>query len=313
MRRHASPAIPILLAATLACLSALPVPAQDASPGDAQGRQDLAAWRAQREHLLAAPDSWLTLIGLEWLKPGVNSVGSATESQIRVPAKAPAHIGLLTVSANTLQLLAPTGGFPPDLTIDGAPAREGLLAADDAKPNTIAWHGLTMVVLHRGNRYALRIKDADSPTRTNFHGLNWYPPDPHFRVAARWIPYNPPHTEKIPTVIGTVLSLPSPGVAEFTLDGKTLRLEPVIEGDDQSILFFILRDQTSQTTTYEAARFLHTGLPDHGLARPGLLELDFNKLENPPCAYTPYATCPLPPEQNRLPIPIPAGEQRYPH
>ena len=313
MRRHASPVVLTLLAATLACLSALPVPAQDASPGDAQGRQDLAAWRAQREHSLAAPDSWLTLIGLEWLKPGVNSVGSATESQIRVPAKAPAHIGLLTVSANTLQLLAPTGGFPPDLTIDGSPAREGLLAADDAKPSTIAWHGLTMVVLHRGNRYALRIKDADSPTRTNFHGLNWYPPDPHFRVAARWIPYNPPHTEKIPTVIGTVLSLPSPGVAEFTLDGKTLRLEPVIEGDDQSILFFILRDQTSQTTTYEAARFLHTGLPDHGLARPGLLELDFNKLENPPCAYTPYATCPLPPDQNRLPVTLEAGEQRYAH
>jgi hypothetical protein len=126
-------------------------------------------------------------------------------------------------------------------------------------------------------------------------------------------PAGSPTLRPTPTVIGTVLSLPSPGVAEFTLDGKTLRLEPVIEGDDQSILFFILRDQTSQTTTYEAARFLHTGLPDHGLARPGLLELDFNKLENPPCAYTPYATCPLPPEQNRLPIPIPAGEQRYPH
>jgi hypothetical protein len=308
-----SPAVLSLFAATLACLSALPVHAQGAAPADAQWHHDLAAWRTQREHSLAAPDGWLTLIGLEWLKPGVNTVGCAPESQIRIHAQAPAHIGLLTVSANTLQLLAPAGGFPPDLTIDGSPAREGLLAADDAKPNTIAWHGLTMMVLHRGNRYALRIKDADSPTRTGFHGLNWYPPDPHFRVAARWIPYNPPHTEKIPTIIGTVLNLPSPGAAEFTLDGKTLRLEPVIEGDDQTILFFILRDLTSKTTTYEAARFLHTGPPDHGLTNPGLLELDFNKLENPPCAYTPYATCPLPPEQNRLPIPIPAGEQRYPH
>jgi len=313
MRRPASPAVLTLLAATLACLSALPVCAQDANPGDTQWRKDLSAWRTQREQNLAAPDSWLTLIGLEWLKPGVNTVGSAAGNQIHLPAKAPDHIGLLTVSAKTLQILAPTGGFPPDLTIDGKPAREGLLAADDAKPNIIAWHGLTMVVLHRGDRYALRIKDADSPTRTSFHGLNWYPPDPHFRVAARWIPYNPPHTEKIPTVIGTTLNLPSPGVAEFTLDGKTLRLEPVTEDGEDGILFFILRDLTSKTTTYEAARFLHTSLPNHGLTHPGTLELDFNKLENPPCAYTSYATCPLPPEQNRLPIPIPAGEQRYPH
>jgi uncharacterized protein (DUF1684 family) len=311
--RHKAVLLAIFVAGVAFPLASQSITASSSSAGDTQWNKDLAAWRTQREQSLSAPDGWLTLIGLEWLKPGVNTVGSAAECQIRIHAKAPEHIGLLTVSANTLQILAPTGGFPPDLTIDSKPAREGLLAADDAKPNTIAWHGLTMVVLHRGNRYALRIKDADSPTRTGFHGLNWYPPDPHFRVAAHWIPYNPPHTEKIPTVIGTVLSLPSPGVAEFTLDGKTLRLEPVIEGDDQTILFFILRDQTSKTTTYEAARFLHTGLPDHGLTNPGRLELDFNKLENPPCAYTPYATCPLPPEQNRLPVSIPAGEQRYPH
>jgi uncharacterized protein (DUF1684 family) len=293
--------------------STRPASEEPASTGDAQWRQDLAAWRTQREAIISAPDGWLTLIGLEWLKPGVNTVGSAADNQIRIRAQAPEHIGLLTVSAKSLQILAPSGGFPPDLTIDGSPAREGLLAADDAKPNTIAWHGLTMRILHRGNRYALRIKDADSSTRAAFHGLNWYPPDPHFRVAARWVPYNPPHIEKIPTIIGTTLNLPSPGVAEFTLNGKTLRLEPVIEGDDQTVLFFILRDQTSQSTTYEAARFLHTGLPDHGLTSPGLLELDFNKLENPPSAYTPYAAGPLPPEQNRLPVSIPAGEERYPH
>jgi uncharacterized protein (DUF1684 family) len=295
-------------------LASLPALTQNALPADtAQWRQDLAAWRTQREAAISAPDGWLTLIGLEWLKPGVNTVGSAADNQIRIRAQVPDHIGLLTVTAKSLQILAPTGGFPPDLAIDGAPAREGLLAADDAKPNTIAWHGLTMVVLHRGTRYALRIKDADSPTRAAFHGLNWYPPDPHYRVAARWIPYNPPHVEKIPTVIGTTLNLPSPGVAEFTLDGKTLRLEPAIEGSDQTVLFFILRDLTSQSTTYEAARFLHTGLPDHGLTNPGILELDFNKLENPPSAYTPYAAGPLPPEQNRLTVPIPAGEERYPH
>jgi len=310
-----------LLLAILIASIAVPLAAQSApaistptAPVDAaQWRQDLSTWRTQREATISAPDGWLTLIGLEWLKPGVNTVGSAADCQIRIRAQVPEHIGILTVSPKSLQIVAPTGGFPPDLTIDGAPAREGPLAADDAKPNIIAWHALTMMVLHRGNRYALRIKDADSPARASFHGLNWYPPDPRFRVAARWIPYNPPHIEKIPTIIGTTLNLPSPGVAEFTFNGKTFRLEPVIEGADQSVLFFILRDQTSQSTTFEAARFLHTGLPDHGLTNPGLLELDFNKLENPPCAYTSYATCPLPPQQNRLQISIPAGEERYPH
>ena len=280
---------------------------------DPAWRQQLDAWRAQREHELSAPDGWLTLVGLEWLKPGVNSFGTAPDNQIKIRAQGPAHFGLLTVSGSTVQLLSPTGGFPAEFEIDGKPAREGLLSADDAKPSTLTWHGLTMVVLPRGGRYALRIKDAGSPTRTGFHGLRWYRPDQHFRVTAKWIPFTPPHVEKIPTIIGTTLNMPAPGIAEFTLNDKTLRLEPVIEGGEEDKLFFILRDTTSQSTTYQAARFLHTTLPSHGVAQPGVLTLDFNELYNPPCAYTPYATCPLPPEQNRLTVAIEAGEQRYSH
>jgi uncharacterized protein (DUF1684 family) len=294
---------------------------------DAAWRQELAAWRAQRERDLAAPEGWLTLVGLEWLKSGVNSVGAAADNQIKLPAsspdQAPAHLGLLTVSGKpvtgkaqtgqTVQLLAPTGGFPAELKIDGQPAREGSLTVEGAKPSTITWRGLTMVVLERGSRYALRIKDANSPTRTGFQGLNWYAPDPRFRIKALWIPFVPAHIEKIPTIIGTTLDLPAPGVAEFMLDGKLLRLEPVVEDPAGKTLFFILRDETSKTTTYQAARFLHTGLPSHGLDQPGTLTLDFNRLENPPCAYTPFATCPLPPDQNRLPVAIEAGEQRYAH
>ncbi len=237
------------------------------------------------------------------------------DNQIRVRAQAPAHIGLFTVSGKpgqqVVQLLAPIGGFPPELSLDGQPAREGALTIDDRKPSTLAWHGLTLVVLRRGDRYVLRIKDAASPARASFHGLNWYAPDPHYLIAARWIPFTPPHIEKIPTVIGTTLDLPAPGIAEFTIDGKPLRLEPVLEDPSGKTLFFILRDATSKTTTYNAARFLHTGLPDHGLDQPGTLVLDFNRLENPACAYTPYSTCPLPPEDNRLPVAIEAGEKRY--
>ena len=282
-----------------------------AAPGpEAAWRQKIEDWRAQREKEIVAPDGWLTLVALDWLKPGINSFGSAADNQVRIE-KAPDHVGLLTVSGKTVQLLAPSGGFPPGLLLDGKPAREGPLSADDANPSTLSWHGLNLIVLPRGDRYALRVKDADAPTRAQFHGLRWYAPDLHFAVEARWIPNTPPRTLKIPTVIGTILDLPAPGVAEFTLNGKTLRLEPVLESPQDKSLFFILRDTTSQSTTYQAGRFLRAAFPDHGLGAPGTLILDFNQLYNPPCAYTPYATCPLPPDQNRLPVALEAGEQRY--
>jgi hypothetical protein len=321
MSRNAGRFVFVLaLCAAGGCFAATPAPAQGAlqtasvgTTDAAQWRQELSAWRARQEREVAAPDGWLTLVGLEWLKPGINPVGAAADNHIQIHGQAPDHLGLVTVSKKTVQLLAPSGGFAPELQIDGKPAREGLLSTSGAKPSIISWHGLTLVVLERGDRYALRIKDANSPTRTGFHGLNWYAPDPRFLVTAKWIPFTPPHIEQIPTVIGTMLELPAPGVAEFTLEGQALSLEPVIEPGEKDVLFFILRDETSKTTTYQAARFLHTGLPDHGLGQPGLLTLDFNRLENPPCAYTPYATCPLPPEQNRLPVALEAGEQRYAH
>lgn len=306
----------LLIALVLLPCGAAPLRTQTASTsttesGDPAWRQSLLDWRTQRERELAAPDGWLTLVGLDWLKPGINSVGAAADCTIRLKKHAPDHLGLLTVSGKVVQLLAPAGGFPAGLTIDGAPAREGPLTVDDLKPSTIAWQGLTLVVLDRGGRFVLRTKDAASATRTAYQGLHWYAPDPRYRIVAQWIPFAQPMIEKIPTVLGTTLDMPSPGIAAFTLDGKPYQLQPVIEAGEKDKLFFILRDQTSHTTTYGAGRFLHTGLPGNGVSQPGELVLDFNELYNPPCAYTPYATCPLPPEQNRLPIEIPAGEQRY--
>lgn len=280
-----------------------------------QWQQELGAWRAQRETEISAPDGWLSLAGLEWLKTGFNSVGSSADSQIRMPARGPAHLGILTVSGKgadeVVQLLAPAGRFPPDLTMDGRPAREGSLVVEGAKPSTINWHGMSLVVLKRGDRYVARIKDADSPARAGFHGLNWYAPNPSYRLTARWVPFKPTQVEEIPTVIGTTLKLPAPGLAVFLLGDEVLHLEPVIEDPASKTLFFILRDETSKTTTYGGGRFLHAAFPDHGLDRPGSLILDFNQLENPPCAYTVYATCPLPPEQNQLGVALEAGEQRY--
>jgi hypothetical protein len=289
-----------------------PTSANPRAAAEAAWRNQIQDWRARRDREISAPDGWLSLVALEWLKTGVNSFGSAADNTLHV-ANAPDHIGLLTVSGKTVQLLAPHEGFPADLALDGKPAREGALAVVDLHPSTLAWHSLTMIVLPRGDRFALRVKDANSPARASFQGLHWYPMNLDFAVEAHWIPSNPPRTLHIPTIIGTTLDLPSPGVAEFTLAGRTLRLEPVLESSQDNALFFILRDTTSRTTTYQSARFLRTSFPDHGLDRPGTLILDFNQLYNPPCAYTPFATCPLPPEQNRLPVAIEAGEQRYPH
>ena len=285
------------------------------SAAAAQWQQELGGWRGEREKEVSGPGGWLSLAGLEWLKTGFNTVGSSAESQIRLPAAGPAHLGILTVSGKgrdeVVQLLAPAGGFAADVTLDGKPAREGSLIVDGANPSTIAWHGISLVVLKRGDRFVARIKDANSPALVGFKGLNWYAPNPNYRLTARWVPFKPRQVEEIPTVIGTTLKLPAPGLAVFLLGDEVLHLEPVIEDPAGKTLFFILRDETSKTNTYGGGRFLHTGLPDHGLDQPGSLVLDFNQLENPPCAYTIYATCPLPPEVNRLGIALEAGEQRY--
>ena len=278
-------------------------------------QKNLADWRALREKEISAPDGWLTLSGLEWLKTGLNTLGSTPDCQVHLPAGAPAHLGMLTVlgkgNDQIVQFLSPAGGFPEGVTTDGGAPREGSVSFDSMKPTVIAWHGVSMIVLKRGDRFLLRIKNADSPDRAAFHGLNWYKPNPDFRVTARWVPFKPAQVQEIPTVIGTTLKLPAPGLAVFLLKDEVLHLEPVLEDPSGKTLFFILRDETSKTTTYGGGRFLHTGLPDHGLDQPGSLVLDFNELENPPCAYTDYATCPLPPDQNKLDVSLEAGEQRY--
>ena len=293
-----------------------PATSQAATPSDSKWLQDLADWRTARERTIDAPDGWLSLIDMEWLKPGANSFGAAADNQIKIHDKVPDHIGVITIGAPApnsmpVQLHAPAGGFPPDVRIDNRPAVEGSLAVDSDSPPVLTWHGLTAVVLARGGRYLLSVKDADSPVRTGFHGLNWYAPDPKYRVIATWTPYTPPRMVKIPTVLGNTLDFPSPGFVEFVLDDQPMNLEPVTEPGTNGTLFFILTDVTSQITTYKTARYLHTGLPDHGLDQPGMLTLDFNKLENPPCAYTTYASCPLPPDQNQLPVAIEAGERLY--
>ena len=302
--------LPRVLALLLLSLSALNATDTDST---ATWKVTLLTWRADLAKELLQPNGWLTLIGLEWLKPGDNTFGSAPGNNLVVKAPTAAYLGVVQLNDKGLELLPPHGGYPRGLLVDGkVPENPQTLGSDDSEhPSKITTGTVTITIIHRGERYGLRIKDSKAPARTQFHGLRWYPPDETYRVQAKWIPYNPPHQVAIPTILGTEVRSDVPGAAEFTLEGKTLRLEPILESPDDKELFFILRDTTSTTETYGAGRFLYTPLPDHGLTEPGELVLDFNRAQNPPCAYTPYATCPLPPPQNRLPIPIPAGQQRY--
>jgi uncharacterized protein (DUF1684 family) len=295
----------LLFSITYPC--ALP---QTGPASEANWRRDLLTWRDLQAKKLQAPDGWLSLAGLEWLNEGDNMFGSASDNRIRIQADVAAHLGVLRLSKNAVSLVSPSVGFPQGLLLDGHPPRAQVLASEET-PNILTDGTLSMVVIHRGDGYALRLKDSHSSARLHFRGLKWYAPNEKYRVSARWIPYAPAKIVKIPTILGTTIEMPVPGVAEFLLAGQTLRLEPVLESPKGTELFFILRDTTSRTMTYGAARFLYTTFPDQGLNKPGKLWLDFNRLENPPCAYTAYATCPLPPPQNRLTIALPAGEQRY--
>jgi uncharacterized protein len=230
---------------------------------------EIVKWRQQKEVELKADGGWLTVTGLFWLQEGDNRIAGA-------PGVFELHQGKALFRADT-----------------GAVTQMGLDA-------TIVSGPLAFSVIERSGRYGVRLKDKNSKLRADFTGQRWFPVREQYRVQARFVPYEQPKLMTVPNILGGTFQLPSPGYVVFTLDGHELRLEPVTE-DKQ--LFFIFRDQTAGKESYGSGRFLYTELP-----RDGKVELDFNKAENPPCAVTPYATCPLPPKQNQLAVRVEAGE-----
>jgi uncharacterized protein (DUF1684 family) len=178
------------------------------------------------------------------------------------------------------------------------------MAADG--PTVVQTGTVRFQVIKRGERYGLRVKDSQSPTRTNFAGLEYFPIEAKYRVEARMEPYKPVKKIPITDVTGMTSDSDSPGALVFTLDGTEYRIDPVLE-EGSTDLFIIFKDQTSRDDTYQAGRYLYAAKP----GPDGKTVIDFNKAYNPPCSFTHFATCPLPPEQNRLPIRIEAGEKRY--
>jgi uncharacterized protein len=261
---------------------------------------EINQWHTFRVQKLTAPDGWLSLAGLKWLKPGINKVGTARDNDIILP-KGPSHLGTVTWKKNTCLTLAK----PTSALIDGKNVSSTRLVDDiDNQPTLITFDTITVYLVTRENRKGLRIKDSQSRARLAFHGLTYFPIDPSWKIEAKWIPFDPPITLSIDLIIGTHETDQCPGKAIFQRDGLTYELYPILESPKS--LFFIIKDGTNGKETDDAARFLNTDLP-----HDGKLTLDFNKLINPPCAFTPYAACPLPPEQNRLTLRITAGEKKY--
>jgi uncharacterized protein len=260
--------------------------------------QEVEQWRAKRQSDLAKDFGWLTVVGLDWLKEGDNRVGSDPASEVPLPpGSAPPRVALISLRSGKV-VLHPAPGVP--LTLNGKAAIETSLREDD---DVVAINHLQFYMIRRGDKAGIRLKDNQSDARKHFQGLSWYPVDPSWRIQAKYTPWPAPHSLVFHNTIGQEENAPSPGYVTFQKDGREFRLEPML---DEGKLFFVLRDQTSGKTTYGASRFLYTEP-----AKDGLVLLDFNKAENPPCAFTAYATCPLPPPQNRVTLAITAGEKNY--
>jgi len=281
---------PILLRAVKAASSAPVVP-------DAQYVQSFEKWKAEEtDHL---KQNWLPLAGLYWLKPGTNSFGTAPENALVFP-KGPAHAGEFDLEGK-------------DVTIKVLPEARAAIAGKgfatakldpDASghPTVIEMTSLRFHVIVRGERVGIRVKDLESAAVANFKGLIFYPLDLNYRVTATWEPSDGKKTIDVPNVLGDVTPVPVAGTVVFKIDGHEQRLT-AWSGDPSKGLSFVFNDLTAKAeATYPGGRFLDTDPVSNGT-----VILDFNRAYNPPCAVTPYATCPLAPKDNRLTVAIPAG------
>lgn len=268
--------------------------------------KEIEKWRSEREAKLKTGTGWLTVAGLFWLKEGTNTVGAGEKFDVRLTDNFKAdRFGEIDFENGKAVLKVASG---VDALSDGknisGPIE--LISDEKGKPTEIRTGTQTFFLIKREERYGIRLKDSNSEARRNFRGLHWFPIDESYKVTARLEAYPEPKEITVPNVLGGNFKMKSPGILKFTLNGKEYSLVPVLE--DDGTLFIIFNDKSSENETYKAGRFLYADKPVNGEA-----VLDFNKAENPPCAFTPYATCPLPRPENRLAVEIKAGEKRFDH
>jgi len=269
-------------------------------------REQVEAFRAKREAEIIAPTGWAALVGLHWLTPGRHMVGTAAGNDVHLTGpSAPASLGTITVTDDAATLVVTPG---VEARQAGSVVTEVELHPGRPHDQDISAGGMTLTLIKRGDRLALRVWDAQAPTLTRLTGLDWMPIDESWHVLARFEAHSAGRTMKILNVQDELVEMANPGVAVFTVAGHEYRLEALLEEEDAKELFFLFRDGTSGKTTYGAGRYLYSPLPDHGQ-----VVLDFNEAKNPPCAFTDFATCPLPPKGNVLALAVNAGELDHKH
>ena len=258
-------------------------------------RAEIQKFRDNRATEIGAETGWIALTDLSWLdKTGDFTIGRGAANQIVLKApSAPERLGMLNVT-DTAVSLQPASGAPITFRANRPIAEAFTLG------------GMKMSLIERAKRRALRVWDAKAPARVAFRGLHWLPIDEKWHIDAKFEPHTPAPIIKIQNIVGQIVDMPNPGAVVFTVGGKAYRLEALLEGPDEQELFFMWKDGTSAKTTYGSGRYLYTPLPKNGR-----VDLDFNRAMNPPCAFTTFATCPLPPAANRLPIDVSAGELDY--
>jgi uncharacterized protein len=275
---------------------------------------DTQTWRDKREADLKTPDGWLSVSGLHFLEPGISTIGTTKEDNVSLPpGSIPAKAGRVRVEDGRVFLTLAKG---VDAKINGEPIKgSGEIELRDASaPNApekekrqadrVALGRVTLHVHHSGDRLALRVRDPESPIRKDFVGLRWYDIDPAWQIEGRFIPYDQPKQLQIANVLGDQEAVESPGEVEVTIGGRTERLLALSAARGR--LWFVFSDSTANIRETYRIRFLYADVPVNGR-----VTLDFNRAYNPPCAYNPYTTCPLPPQQNKVQAPITAGERAY--
>jgi uncharacterized protein (DUF1684 family) len=303
---YARPALSLALALALALQAAGGAAVAAPATTDPQAERALIGdWRAQRVAALTSDSGWLTLTGLFWLKDGDNSFGRAASNTLVLDNAALAeHCGTFTVSGHAVRFTADPGS---GVTHEGLPVGSLELSADtSANPTVLESGPLRFYVIERAGNLGVRVRDLNSPHRTGFQGLSYFPITTAWVFEARFEPYEPVRHIPIINILGMEQEYESPGAVVFMKDGHEWRLDAVREAPDDPELFIMFADATSGHETYGGGRFLYVPLPNAGRTR-----LDFNKAYNPPCALNDFATCPLPPPQNHLKLRVEAGEKRY--
>lgn len=266
--------------------------------------KEINDWHSKRINRLKADDGWLNLVGRFWLKHGESTFGSAKDNDIVVESsKLPEHIGTFIFKDSTVTFKSKDG---VDVLLNGNPVKEIILIGDEKKDVTVLQAGsIKFNLIIRDTLYGIRARDLNSDLVKNFRGIERFPVDESWNIKAKFEAYNPPREIAVPNVLGQISKEKSPGAIVFEREGKTYKIDAVDEGGEN--LFLIIADETSGEETYGGGRFMYVKRPDS----TGTIILDFNKAYNPPCVFTKYATCPLPPQQNYLKLKIEAGEKMY--